>query len=70
MLHLGLVDDARDAELERELVAEIATAIDEVEKLPQPERESLVEDVYAEAPWNLREQRDELRRAAPAPTHG
>ena len=27
------------------------------------------EDVYAELPWNLREQRDELAKLPPAPTH-
>ncbi len=70
LVHLGLITDASDAALDRELTAEIAAAVDEVEKLPAPERESLLADVYAEPTWNLREQLGELRRAGPAPTHG
>jgi pyruvate dehydrogenase E1 component alpha subunit/2-oxoisovalerate dehydrogenase E1 component alpha subunit len=70
LAHLGLVTDASDAALEKELVAEIAAVVDEVEKLPQPARASLLEDVYAEMPWNLREQLAELQKLPPAPSHG
>lgn len=70
LVRLGLIDDARDAALEQELNAEIAAAIAEVEHVGPPARETLFDDVYAEPPWNLREQRDELRRTPPAPTHG
>ena len=66
---LGLVTDASDRALEAELTAEIAAAVDEVEKLPPPDRETLLQDVYAEMPWHLREQLEELRRAAPAAGH-
>jgi len=38
--------------------------------MSQPERASLVTDVYAEPPWHLREQREELQKVAVAPTHG
>lgn len=60
LVFLGLVAESTDEALDRELAAEIAEAILEVEKLPAVERESLVEDVYAELPWHLREQRREL----------
>lgn len=66
----GALDDDADAELERALNAEIAAAITEVEALGPPPRESIFDDVYAELPWHLREQREELQRCAPAPSHG
>jgi pyruvate dehydrogenase E1 component subunit alpha len=53
---LGLTDDAKDAALDEEPNGEIATAVKEVEDLPPPERSTMFEDVYAEMPWNLREQ--------------
>jgi len=70
LVHLGLVGDASDAALDKELTAEIAAAVDEVEKLPPPSRASLLDDVYAELPWHLREQLDALQATRPAPTHG
>ncbi len=66
---LGLVTEASDAELDAELTADIQTAVNEVEKLPPPPRASLFEDVYAELPWNLREQAEALSKLPPAPTH-
>ena len=68
LVHLGLVSEAGDAALETELAAEIAAAIDEVEALPPPARESLVVDVYAEMPWHLREQLESLKKIGPPPT--
>lgn len=70
LAHLGAVSDASDASLERELTAEIAAAVDEVERMPPPARESLLRDVYAELPWNLVEQLAELQSASRAPSHG
>jgi len=69
LVHLGLVSDASDAALEKELGAEIAVAVDEVERMPAPDRTSLLADVYAELPWHLREQLAQLQTAASAPTH-
>jgi pyruvate dehydrogenase E1 component alpha subunit len=63
------VTEASDASLDAELTAEIAAAIAAVESLPAPARESLLQDVYAEPTWNLREQMTELARTRPAPTH-
>jgi pyruvate dehydrogenase E1 component alpha subunit/2-oxoisovalerate dehydrogenase E1 component alpha subunit len=65
----GALDDARDAALEEELNAEIAAAIAAVEPLGPPARETLFEDVYADLPWHLAEQREELLRSPPAPPH-
>jgi pyruvate dehydrogenase E1 component alpha subunit len=69
LVHLGLVSDTLDAELEAELTAEIAAAISEVEAMPAPARESLVDDVYAEMPWHLLEQLESLKKIGPPPTH-
>jgi pyruvate dehydrogenase E1 component alpha subunit/2-oxoisovalerate dehydrogenase E1 component alpha subunit len=65
----GLLDDAADADLEQELNAEIAAAITVCEAFGAPARESLFDDVYAELPWHLREQREELRRTPPPAAH-
>jgi pyruvate dehydrogenase E1 component alpha subunit/2-oxoisovalerate dehydrogenase E1 component alpha subunit len=70
LVHLGLLDDAADTALEQELNAEIAAAVAEVEALGPPARETLFDDVYAERPWNLEEQRAELLKTPPAPAHG
>lgn len=65
----GLVTEASDAALLEELAAEIQSAIAEAERHGPPNRDGLFEDVYAELPWNLREQRDALRAAEPAKSH-
>jgi pyruvate dehydrogenase E1 component alpha subunit/2-oxoisovalerate dehydrogenase E1 component alpha subunit len=65
----GLITDANDAEIESEINAQISQAIQTVEKLGPPRRETLFEDVYQELPWHLREQRDELLATKPAPSH-
>jgi pyruvate dehydrogenase E1 component alpha subunit/2-oxoisovalerate dehydrogenase E1 component alpha subunit len=67
---LGLVDDAKEKALDEELAAEIGQAVNEVEAMGAPKRESLFDDVYAEVPRHLREQRDELMALPPAPSHG
>jgi pyruvate dehydrogenase E1 component alpha subunit len=67
---LGLVDDAYEKKLDDELTAEIAQAVTEVEAMGAPPRESLFDDVYADLPAHLREQRESLRDLPSAPTHG
>jgi pyruvate dehydrogenase E1 component alpha subunit/2-oxoisovalerate dehydrogenase E1 component alpha subunit len=67
--HLGAIDDASEKALDDELAAEIAAVIKEVENLPPPPRTSLFDEVYAELPWNLREQRDQLTALPTAPSH-
>jgi pyruvate dehydrogenase E1 component alpha subunit len=69
LVRLGLLDDAADAALEQTLNAEIAAAIAEVEAFGAPARETLFDDVYAELPWHLAEQRAELLRTPRAPSH-
>ena len=64
-----LLDDAALETMKAELNAEILAAIAEVEGLSAPERETLLEDVYGEQPWHLREQAAELSALPPAPTH-
>jgi pyruvate dehydrogenase E1 component alpha subunit/2-oxoisovalerate dehydrogenase E1 component alpha subunit len=66
----GLLDDASDAAMEEALNAEIAAAIADVEALGPPGRETLFDDVYAELPWHLAEQRAELLRHPSPPSHG
>jgi pyruvate dehydrogenase E1 component alpha subunit/2-oxoisovalerate dehydrogenase E1 component alpha subunit len=66
----GLFDEARDLELEQRLQAQIAEAIAEVEPLGPPARETLFDDVYADLPWHIAEQRDQLLRTPPPPAHG
>jgi pyruvate dehydrogenase E1 component alpha subunit/2-oxoisovalerate dehydrogenase E1 component alpha subunit len=70
LIALGALDDDADAALEDRLNGEIAAALAEVEGLGPPPRETLFDDVYAELPWHLREQRDDLLRCPPAPKHG
>jgi pyruvate dehydrogenase E1 component alpha subunit len=70
MVHLGLVSDASDAALERELDEELTAAIDEVEREPPPPPESIFEDVYAEMPWPLRQEQEELKKNRTVLTDG
>jgi pyruvate dehydrogenase E1 component alpha subunit len=70
LVRQNLLDDAADAKLEEELTAEIAAAVNEVENLPPPARDTLFDDVYASLPWNLEEQKAELAKLPPAPSHG
>ncbi len=70
LVKTGQLDDARDEALEAELNAAIGLAIHEAETQPMPARETLFDDVYAELPWHLKEQRDELLKTPPAPPQG
>jgi pyruvate dehydrogenase E1 component alpha subunit/2-oxoisovalerate dehydrogenase E1 component alpha subunit len=70
LVRQSLLDEASDARLEEELVAEISAAITEVESLPPPDRSSIFQDVYATPTWNLAEQEAELALLPPAPSHG
>lgn len=67
---VGRVDDAFDKRLDDEFAAEISDVIKEVEAMAPPSRASLFDDVYAELPWHLREQRELLMSLPPAPSHG
>lgn len=65
-----LIDEGADAELGEALTREVAEAVDRVEALPPPERESLFDDVYATRPWHLEEQRAVLAKTPKAAPHG
>jgi 2-oxoisovalerate dehydrogenase E1 component alpha subunit len=62
--------EAKDKEIEAEIDAELKAAIVEAERTPTPSLESLFEDVYAELPWHLAEQRKELIAGPRAKGHG
>ena len=55
---------AQDAALRAELLEQVNAAIAEAEALPAPALSTLFEDVYAQVPWNLAEQRAEVEAAA------
>ncbi len=54
--------DARDKEIEAEIDAELRAAVAVAEKTPPPSLDSMFEDVFAEPPWHLVEQREALLR--------
>ena len=56
----GALDEDRARGIDRELNAELDRALEQVESQPPPPRASLFDDVYAELPAHLLEQRREL----------
>jgi pyruvate dehydrogenase E1 component alpha subunit len=62
--------DAKDAEVQAELDAELKAAIKVAEATPAPSLESMFDDVFADLPWHLREQRAELVAGPRAKGHG
>jgi pyruvate dehydrogenase E1 component alpha subunit len=52
----GWLTEAEEARLGVEIEAEVRAAIEAEETTPPPPLASLIEDVYAEVPWHLREQ--------------
>lgn len=57
----GLLEDAERKRVREEATARINEAITQVEQAGPPEPDTLFEDVYAELPATLREQRDRMR---------
>ena len=57
----GLWSEKQEENLQSDLLEKISTAVRKVEADPLPGIETLVEDVYAEVPWHLREQLEELK---------
>lgn len=55
-------DDAREAALATEIDANVDAAVKGARSLAPPPVASLFDDVFAELPWHLREQRDELMK--------
>ncbi|HUJ25025.1 MAG TPA: thiamine pyrophosphate-dependent dehydrogenase E1 component subunit alpha [Myxococcales bacterium] len=66
----GMWSATDEDQLRARCLDEVNAAIAEAEKKPDPPRESLFDDVYANAPWSLREQREELLAAPAAPRAG
>jgi pyruvate dehydrogenase E1 component alpha subunit/2-oxoisovalerate dehydrogenase E1 component alpha subunit len=59
----GALDHAADDALTRELTRELDLAVEAAEAAPPPPVSSLLDDVYAQRPWHLLEQANELARA-------
>ena len=55
-------DDQKDKDLMEELAAEVERYVKEYEGAPHPPPEQIFEHTYAEMPWHLREEREELLR--------
>jgi len=54
----GWWDGAREAAARAEFRAEAVAALDEAARAPMPVVSSMFDDVYAEVPWHLKEQRE------------
>lgn len=66
---IGAWSDAEQERLEQESVEELKACIDEAERTGPPPLESMFEDVYADEPWHLREQKEQLLRGPRAKAH-
>ncbi len=55
----GAWSEVKEAELERAVMAELKACIAAAEAKPKPALATMFEDVYAEVPWHLEEQRQE-----------
>ncbi len=66
----GLWDEKKQTEVEEKAGADLGECVKLAEKAPLPPIESMFEDVYAEVPWHLREQCEELLRGPRAKGHG
>lgn len=62
LLGKGWLSDVEDARLAQEIEAQVREAIAAEEGAPAPALETLVEDVFEEVPWHLREQIEAYRR--------
>jgi pyruvate dehydrogenase E1 component alpha subunit len=67
MIEAGWWDSSREEALRAQLLSEVNAAIEEAEKMPPPATATLFDDVYAELPWNLTEQKRELLAAEEEP---
>lgn len=67
LIAAGHWSEAQDATQKSELEAMILATVQRAEKHPPPDRDTLFEDVYAQRPWHLEEQREAFLREPPAP---
>ena len=61
--------DGEQRALEEQVASELKNAIDSAEKTSPPALDSMFEDVFAEPPWHLQEQRSELLSGPRAKGH-
>lgn len=66
----GLWDEKKQTELEEKSSNELQECVKVAEKTPPPSLDSMFEDVFAEMPWHLREQLEELKKGTRAKGHG
>jgi pyruvate dehydrogenase E1 component alpha subunit len=62
-------EEATEKQIEAQVDAELKEAIQTAESTGAPSLESMFDDVFAELPWHLREQRDELMKGPRAKGH-
>jgi pyruvate dehydrogenase E1 component alpha subunit/2-oxoisovalerate dehydrogenase E1 component alpha subunit len=60
-------DAEREKRLHAEVAADVERALAEASAAAPPARETIFDDVYAELPWHLREQRDAVAAAPVGP---
>ena len=61
LLNKGLWDEDKEAALRKELRTEILFEFDKADKVPKPTVDSMFDDVFAEIPTHLQQQKDEMR---------
>ena len=66
----GLWNEQKQVALEEKTSSELAECVKVAEKAPPPPLESMFDDVFAELPWHLREQKEQLLRGPRAKGHG
>jgi 2-oxoisovalerate dehydrogenase E1 component alpha subunit len=62
LMKKGLLTEQEDRKVQDEVEMELVTTIKESEKVPRPTVSSMFTDVYAEMPWHIREEADELTK--------
>jgi pyruvate dehydrogenase E1 component alpha subunit len=65
----GAWSEAEESAWRADIDSRFKAAVKSAEAVPRPPLETMFEDVYAELPWNLREQRAELLAGPRAPEH-
>lgn len=65
LLRKEVLTETDAEEMRREIEAEVNAAFRSAEKQAAPTLDTIVEDVYAEVPWHLQEQLEELKAARP-----
>jgi len=62
LMKKGLLTEQEDSGMREEVENELVSTIKESEKVPPPTVYSMFTDVYAEMPWHIKEEADELTR--------